>query len=164
MKITTEPLEDRQLALTIEVDEEQAQQAMRRAARQFAKRVSIPGFRKGKAPYSLIVQRHGEDAIRKEAADLLAQEAYREALEQEGIKPEKLRELVASGRVVITGTARDNCRPIGIGDGLKTKVNANLGTSPDHANIEVELEKLRIAIEAGADTVMDLSTGGDIDE
>jgi len=87
LKITTEPLEDRQLALTIEVDEEQAQQAMRRAARRFAKQVSIPGFRKGKAPYSLIVQRHGEDAIRKEAADLLAQEAYREALEQEGIKP-----------------------------------------------------------------------------
>ncbi len=87
LKITTEPLENRQLALTIEVDEEQAQQAMRRAARQIARQVNIPGFRKGKAPYSLIVQRHGEDAIRKEAADMLAQEAYREALEQEGIEP-----------------------------------------------------------------------------
>jgi len=86
LKITTEPLENRQLVLTIEVDEEQAQQAMRRAARQITKQVSIPGFRKGKAPYGVIVQRYGEDTIRKEAADVLAQEVYREALEQEGIE------------------------------------------------------------------------------
>ncbi|MDY6875220.1 MAG: trigger factor [Chloroflexota bacterium] len=87
MKITTEPLENCQLALTIEVDEERAQQAMRRAARQIARQVNVPGFRKGKAPYGVIVQRHGEDAVRQEAADLLAQEVYREALEQEGIEP-----------------------------------------------------------------------------
>lgn len=86
MKITTEPLENRQLVITIEVDEERAQQAMRRAARQIAKQVNIPGFRKGKAPYGVIVQRHGEDTVRKEAADMLAQEVYREALEQEGIE------------------------------------------------------------------------------
>jgi len=91
-------------------------------------------------------------------------EAIRAVAGEEGIEPEKLRELVAEGKVVITGTARDNCKPIGIGEGLKTKVNANLGTSPDHAEIEVELEKLKVAIEAGTDTVMDLSTGGDIDE
>ena len=87
MKITTEPLENRQLILTIEVDEERAQQAMRRAARQIARQVNIPGFRKGKAPYDVIVQRHGEDTVRKEAADMLAQEAYSEALEQEEIEP-----------------------------------------------------------------------------
>jgi len=87
LKITTEPLEDRQVILTIEVDEERARQAMQRAARQIAKQVNIPGFRKGKAPYGVIVQRYGEDTIRQEAADKLASEVYREAIEQEGIEP-----------------------------------------------------------------------------
>ncbi len=70
---------------------------------------------------------------------------------------------MAEGRVVVTGTARTHCRPIGIGEGLRTKVNANIGTSPAHEDPAVELEKLRIIIEAGADAVMDLSTGGDLD-
>jgi len=86
LKITTESLEDRQLLLTIEVDEERAQQAMRRIVRRIAKQVNIPGFRRGKAPYDLIVQRYGEDAIRKDAAEMLAEEVYREALEQEEVE------------------------------------------------------------------------------
>ncbi len=86
MKTTTEPLENRQLLLTIEVDEEQAQQAMRQVARRIAKQSKIPGFRKGKAPYSLILQRYGEDEVRKEAADTLVKEVYSEALEQEEIE------------------------------------------------------------------------------
>ena len=87
MKITTESLENHQLALTIEVDKDRAQQAMRSVARQIAKRANIPGYRKGKAPYDVIVRRLGEDTIRAEAADELAQEVYREAVEQEGIDP-----------------------------------------------------------------------------
>jgi len=87
LKVTTEPSENRQLLLTIEVDEERAEQAMRQMARRIAKQAKIPGFRKGKAPYSLIVQRYGEDAIRKEAVEALAKVAYREALEQEEIEP-----------------------------------------------------------------------------
>lgn len=81
----------------------------------------------------------------------------------EGIEPERLRRLVADGRVVVMGTAREHCRPVGIGEGLRTKVNANIGTSPDHDDVAVELEKLAVSIAAGTDTVMDLSTGGDID-
>jgi len=87
LKITTESLENHQLALTIEVDEERTQQAMRRVARRIAKQANIPGYRKGKAPYDVIVRRLGEDTIRAEAADALAQEVYREAVEQEGIDP-----------------------------------------------------------------------------
>jgi trigger factor len=87
LKITTEPLENRQLSLIIEVDEEQTQQAMRRAARQIAKQVNIPGFRKGKAPYELIVQRYGEDTIRREAVEALIEDAYDKALNQESIEP-----------------------------------------------------------------------------
>lgn len=81
----------------------------------------------------------------------------------EGMDPERLRSIVAEGKAVITGMARPHCRVIGIGDGLRTKVNANIGTSPAHTSLEVELEKLAVSIAAGADTVMDLSTGGDID-
>jgi phosphomethylpyrimidine synthase len=55
-------------------------------------------------------------------------------------------------------------KPIGIGKGLKVKINSNIGTSPAKFDLEEELEKLRVSIESGADTVMDLSTGGDIDE
>jgi trigger factor len=87
LKITTEPLENRQLLLTIEVDDERAQRAMRRAARQIARQTNIPGFRKGKAPYDVVLQRYGEETIRKEAVELLTEEVYREALEQEEIKP-----------------------------------------------------------------------------
>ncbi len=81
----------------------------------------------------------------------------------EGIESECLRGLVAEGRVILTGMARDHCKPIGIGQSLRTKVNANIGTSPDHDDPQVELEKLDAAVAAGADAVMDLSTGGDID-
>jgi phosphomethylpyrimidine synthase len=54
--------------------------------------------------------------------------------------------------------------PCGIGEGLSIKVNANIGTSSDHADIDEELEKMNVAIDAGADAVMDLSTGGNINE
>jgi trigger factor len=87
LKVTTEPLGNRQLLLAIEVDEKRTEQAMQQVARQIAKEANIPGFRKGKAPYTLILQRYGEDAIRKEAVEALAEVAYREALEQEGIEP-----------------------------------------------------------------------------
>jgi trigger factor len=87
LKVTTESLENRQLLLAIEVDEKRTEQAMRQVARQIAKQANIPGFRKGKAPYTLIVQRYGEDAIRQEAVEALAEVVYREALEQEEIEP-----------------------------------------------------------------------------
>lgn len=87
MEITTELLGNRQLRLIVKVDEERTQQAMQRAARKIARQVEIPGFRRGKAPYSLIIQRFGEDVVRREAADDLVNEVYREALEQEQIEP-----------------------------------------------------------------------------
>lgn len=76
-----------------------------------------------------------------------------------------LQEKIASGSVVIPSNINhNNLIPCGIGDGLLIKVNANIGTSSDHAFIDEELEKMDVAIKAGADTVMDLSTGGDINE
>jgi phosphomethylpyrimidine synthase len=81
----------------------------------------------------------------------------------EGLDAEFIREGVAKGTIVIPANVKhSNLIPCGVGEGLSIKVNANIGTSSDFGNVNTELEKLCVAIEAGADTVMDLSTGGDI--
>ena len=84
--------------------------------------------------------------------------------ETEGLEPEKIMELVASGEVVIPANRNHSFKARGIGKGLRTKVNANIGSSPKRARIDEELQKLKVAVDAGADAVMDLSTGGDIDK
>ena len=84
---------------------------------------------------------------------------------QEGIEAEALKDLVAAGKAVILSNDRHrNLTPKGVGAGLSVKVNANIGTSSERVHIEEEIEKLRVAEEAGTDTVMDLSTGGPLDE
>jgi phosphomethylpyrimidine synthase len=83
--------------------------------------------------------------------------------DSEGLEAEFIRRGVAEGTIVIPANpGHKNLVPGGIGRGLKTKVNANIGTSSDFGNIDTELEKLRVAVDCGADAVMDLSTGGDI--
>ncbi|MDD1722277.1 MAG: phosphomethylpyrimidine synthase ThiC [Methanothrix sp.] len=88
------------------------------------------------------------------------------AARREGLEPEKLARLVAAGRVVIPRNIRRE-RPgamaTGIGEMLTTKVNVNVGTSQSLDSPENEVEKARAAVAAGADAVMDLSTGGDLD-
>jgi len=75
-----------------------------------------------------------------------------------------LRGKIASGRIVIPANRNHkDLHPIGIGEGLRIKVNTNLGTSSDHIDLEEELKKLKVSIQAGTDTVMDLSTGGDLE-
>jgi phosphomethylpyrimidine synthase len=84
--------------------------------------------------------------------------------EKEKIEIKKLLKKIADGQVVIPASIiHKNINPIGIGEGLSVKINANIGSSPDRADLDFELEKLKVCIEANADTVMDLSTGGDID-
>jgi phosphomethylpyrimidine synthase len=83
--------------------------------------------------------------------------------QQEGMEVEVIRHGIANGTLVIPANINhSNLVPCGIGHGLRTKVNANIGTSSDFGNIETELEKLQVAVDSGADTVMDLSTSGDI--
>ena len=84
--------------------------------------------------------------------------------EQEGLEAEFIRKGVADGNIAICRNNRHTkVAPLGVGKGLKTKVNANIGTSRDIKELDCELEKLRVAEKAGADAVMDLSTGGDVD-
>jgi phosphomethylpyrimidine synthase len=86
--------------------------------------------------------------------------------EGERLAPEVVRDEVARGRMVIPANklhVEKGLEPIGIGVAAKTKINANIGNSPVTSDSLCELKKLRMAVQYGADTVMDLSTGKDID-
>ncbi|RKO66047.1 phosphomethylpyrimidine synthase ThiC [Desulfofundulus salinus] len=90
--------------------------------------------------------------------------AMRRVADRERVPVEEILRKVAAGTVVIPANKNHvNLDPCGIGEGLRTKINANLGTSTAFASIEDELIKLETALKAGADAVMDLSTGGDLD-
>lgn len=83
--------------------------------------------------------------------------------DSENINPGILVEGILERKIVLTKNKnRTNVRPTGIGYPLHTKVNANVGTSTDKPDIDFEIEKAILAEKAGADTIMDLSTGGDI--
>ena len=81
----------------------------------------------------------------------------------EGLDPKILAKKIAGGKIVIpSNILRRKNRICGIGEGLRTKVNANIGTSQGSSRIAIELKKLEVAVDNGADAVMDLSTGGDL--
>jgi phosphomethylpyrimidine synthase len=82
----------------------------------------------------------------------------------EGVTVDFVRRGMAEGRIVIPISPYRKVKICGIGEGLRTKVNASVGTSSDITDIEMELEKVRQAELAGADTIMELSTGGDFAE
>jgi len=79
----------------------------------------------------------------------------------EGVEPDFVRRGIAAGRIVIPITPYRDIKYCGIGKGLRTKVNASIGTSSDISDVEMEIEKAIAAEAAGADTLMELSTGGD---
>ncbi len=84
---------------------------------------------------------------------------------EEKIDIEFLKRGVLSGRIVIPiNVKRDYVKPVAIGEGLRTKVNVNIGTSGSVTDIDMEIKKARVAVVYGSDTIMDLSTGGNIDE
>jgi phosphomethylpyrimidine synthase len=86
------------------------------------------------------------------------------AAELDGVEPELIQQGVAEGTIVLPANRNHrSLRPAAIGKGLRIKVNANLGTSAADADPEQTVARARSAIEAGADTVMDLSTAGDLD-
>ena len=93
-------------------------------------------------------------------------EAMRQVAASEAVAPEVVRDEIAAGRLVIpanTAHLQDNLRPVGIGRALRTKVNANIGTSSVRCAVEAEIRKMEAALAVGADAIMDLSTGGDLD-
>jgi len=83
----------------------------------------------------------------------------------EGVTPEFIRDGIAAGNIIICHNIKHlNGRPLPVGKGLRTKVNANIGSSADDLDISKELEKARAAVKYGADAIMDLSTGGPVDD
>ena len=88
-------------------------------------------------------------------------EGVKEVAKREGVSSEEVAESVRKGEVVIL---RHKNKYLGIGKNLRTKINANIGTSPDVVDIELEVKKLKLIEKYGSDTVMDLSTGGNLDE
>ncbi len=93
----------------------------------------------------------------------LITEEMKIAAAAEGVEAEYIRQGMVEGTTVICRNINHTAiQPLAIGKGLRTKVNANIGTSKDNNDLALELEKLKIATAAGADAVMDLSTGGDL--
>ncbi len=87
MNAQTEILENRVAQITVEVEAATLEKAKREAARRLSRRANIPGFRKGKAPYSIIARYLGEGAILEEAVDELGPELYRQSLTESGLEP-----------------------------------------------------------------------------
>lgn len=86
------------------------------------------------------------------------------AAEAEKVEPEYIRAGIQDGKIILLGNFNHReANPVAIGHGLRTKVNANIGTSRDQSDLALEKEKACRAWKAGADTLMDLSTGGDVD-
>ena len=102
--------------------------------------------------------------IRDSARSGKVLESFVKVAKAERVTPEEIASRVADGTVVVPmNPLHKGVRPTGIGKGLRVKINANLGTSTDRADADLEHTKLAAAEGAGADAVMDLSTGGDID-
>ncbi|MEM1569144.1 MAG: phosphomethylpyrimidine synthase ThiC [Candidatus Bathyarchaeia archaeon] len=89
-------------------------------------------------------------------------EEVRAVAEAERITAEKIRDRVARGLIVIPRNVSHRARPVGIGQGLTVKINTNIGTSQDFCDPDLELRKAKLAIKLGSDTLMDLSTGEDL--
>lgn len=102
--------------------------------------------------------------IMEEAKRGVIGEEIRQVAKEEGIEAEVVRRRVAEGKIVIPRNPIHNPKALGIGKGLRVKVNANIGTSMEYCDINEEIEKAKVAMEAGAHAIMDLSTGGNLDE
>ncbi len=91
--------------------------------------------------------------------------AMKQAARREGLAPEVIRQGLAQGTLVVPANRKHRgLKPIAIGRGIQVKINANIGTSPHDVCLDKELAKLEAALKYGADAVMDLSTGGNLDE
>ncbi|MFW6121557.1 MAG: phosphomethylpyrimidine synthase ThiC, partial [Petrotogales bacterium] len=89
-------------------------------------------------------------------------EEIKAVAEFEKVEPEVIRRRVAAGKIVIPFNSVHSPRLLGIGKGLTVKINANIGTSREYCDIGEEVEKAKVAVDAGAHALMDLSTGGDL--
>ncbi len=106
-----------------------------------------------------------EISLNKQWYEIFWREKAPEVLEKSIITPEWVCQQVAKGKIIIPANINHlELEPMGIGEGLRTKINANIGNSSVRSGIKEEVEKMIFAVKSGADTVMDLSTGENIEE
>ena len=89
-------------------------------------------------------------------------EEMKDVAKNENIEVDKLARLIADGKVVIPKNVNSDVKACGIGEGLTTKINANIGSSSKIDDLDLEINKAKLAVEYGADAIMDLSTGSDL--
>ncbi len=145
MRITTEDLGDRQVLLTIEVDEERVETALRGVARRVSRDYRIPGFRRGRAPYNIVLRRFGREALLQEAMEDLAQEAFEAALETENLEPYDVGSLEDVQLDPLVFKLRVPLMPVvDLGDYRELRVAPPVVTV-DEEKVDAELERLRQA-------------------
>ena len=144
MKVETETLADRQVKMTVEVEDKRLRKALQGAARRVSKEIKVPGFRPGKAPYNIIAQKVGEDYLLDEALDEIGQELYRQALEEaelEPFAPGTLNEIVSRQPLVLSYTVPLEPE-IDLGDYRDIRVDYEEPVVEDQ-DVEEVLEQLR---------------------
>lgn len=99
-----------------------------------------------------------------EAKKGIITEEMKAIAKKENVPEDFIRRGVANGRIIIPSNINREVKPVGIGEGLRTKVNATIGTSTDIIDLKMEEEKAKIAIQNKADTLMELSVGGNLDK
>jgi trigger factor len=145
LKITTEDLGQRQVRLTIEVDEERVERALQGVARRLSREHSFPGFRRGRAPYHVILGRFGREVLLREVLDDLGQEVVEEALEREALELYSAGELEEVQLDPLLLKLRLPLRPsVDLGAYRELRVEPPV-VSVDEAEIDTELERLRQA-------------------
>ncbi len=87
MKVTTQKLDNCEVLMTVEIDDKQKNRLLEKAARRISRQVRIPGFRHGKAPYRIVINKFGVEAVQEEAIDDLTKDIFQQALEEAEITP-----------------------------------------------------------------------------
>ena len=145
MKTKTQPRDDHQVTLIVELEPEQMEGAKHRAARRISERKTIPGFRPGKAPYDVVVRSFGESVIVEDAVDLLLDEVYPKALEEAKLEPgasgslEKVEDLDKKPKFTFTVPLVPS---VDLGDYRSIRLPYDW-KKPDEGKVDESIEELR---------------------
>lgn len=165
MKVTAEKIDNQEVVLEIEVPAAELSKAISKAYTKLANKVSIPGFRKGKAPHKILEQRLGKEAILEEAFDLLAPKAFNEALDEQKIEPVTRPKIdivtIEEGKDLVFKATVTPKPEVTLGDYKGLTVKADAAEVKDE-EIDEQIKRLQdnqaIMVEAAADAVV---TDGD---
>ena len=159
MNITPQGIEEHQTVLQIEVEPERLQRAMQQAARRLATRYRIAGFRPGKAPYSLIVQRFGEEMVLDEALEQLGPQIYQDAVAEQGLEPYAPGRIDVVEREPLTFRALVPLKPsVDPADYRSVKVEAPEKPITINLNVKIEHE-IRVKVDRELESLFEEDNG-----